>query len=842
MAEADVNPLTVLDKLEDQLTCPVCLDQYDNPKTLPCLHSFCLKCIQQLPLKLEGDKKLIDCPTCRAEVKLSSNGVEDLQSAFFINNLLEVKHVLKNVSSKQQVFCDNCEERQDASGYCKQCQTWLCEGCVTHHKKWKGFSSHELLDAKEIINTASQLNERTWVTSCSVHNKPLKVYCNTCQISVCHSCLVGHHRDHNYYLIKDVLPNSFEKINAILNPSHSKVSESFEDFEARLDQQQQPIKEEQGMSCSIHNDPLKVYCETCQALICRDCTISTHRDHDYHLVSDVFHKHSSEIKSVLVLLKKQVLATTDKIKALVQREHEVRDCGQTLKKEVDLYVQHLITILQESQKQKIHTINAIAEKKLKLLAQQKKEAEIALEQLQSCAEYVEQCLQHGSHQQVLMEKAKMVDRMNQMNEQTDPNEFEPQEKPDIMFTKFDSLLKKSKNIGFVSVGSRYSVRSDVIGSPMVGIKTTATFLLKGPAANAYSFPVDPLPILSCSVSSMEDGQTMICPCGTNNEGVIFTSFTPTVSGHHFLKVVCEDIAMSSAFFDVMPSPLTRKNPATYIGDLCKPMGVAIDEAGSIAVVENGEHRVLYIDKEEGKLSIASKGYDNGQLNNPRGIAFSSDGHILVTDDHSLQKFTSSGQHLMSFGSKKKGSGPQQFNTPMGIAVHPTTGEIYVADCYNHRIQVIDEAFSQSFVFGDHFKNPTDVCFSSSGVLYVCNSGNHSIEIYSPSSYDQIGEFGYRSSAATGYVSVCSGELNNPRFLMVDPHDNVYITETYLSFDMFCSFNDSRISCYRADGEFLRHIGRRGTGEGDLDNPSGIAMDKLGNLYISDTNNGRLVIM
>ena len=44
------------EELDEQLTCNVCLDQYTNPKTLLCLHSFCLKCIEKLPQEPQVNK------------------------------------------------------------------------------------------------------------------------------------------------------------------------------------------------------------------------------------------------------------------------------------------------------------------------------------------------------------------------------------------------------------------------------------------------------------------------------------------------------------------------------------------------------------------------------------------------------------------------------------------------------------------------------------------------------------------------------------------------------------------------------------------------------------------
>ena len=70
-------------KLEKILECPICLEQFKNPKMLPCQHSFCMEdCMEKLPRNKHGKQLHIICPICRKENFIPKNG-------FPINYLLQ---------------------------------------------------------------------------------------------------------------------------------------------------------------------------------------------------------------------------------------------------------------------------------------------------------------------------------------------------------------------------------------------------------------------------------------------------------------------------------------------------------------------------------------------------------------------------------------------------------------------------------------------------------------------------------------------------------------------------------------------------------------------------------
>ena len=127
----------------------------------------------------------------------------------------------------------------------------------------------------------------------------------------------------------------------------------------------------------------------------------------------------------------------------------------------------------------------------------------------------------------------------------------------------------------------------------------------------------------------------------------------------------------------------------YAGLEC-PWGVAVSDNGDIVVAEYSTHCVTIVNKEGEKVrSFGTRGTKEGQFTYPRGVAITSDEHILVTDEHRLQKLTFDGVCVQSVGSSMSGSGQLQYDHPRGIAVHPTTGLVFVADSNNDRIQVFN---------------------------------------------------------------------------------------------------------------------------------------------------------
>ena len=731
-------------KLEEQLTCPVCLDFYTNPNTLPCLHSFCEACIERFPQDKEGETYYLSCPTCRHRVELPGGGVGAFPAAFTLNNLKEIHSLMKKVSDPQQVTCENCTTA-NATGYCKDCSKFFCHKCTDIHNGWVPFASHQMMDLSDVAASAFQLSS---------------------------------------------------------------------------------AKQEATPTCSSHRKPLEIFCETCEAVICQHCTVRIHRDHEYDLVTDSYPKHCQNLKECLSSVKGKMEDVKKVLSKLAEKEDEIKERGKGVLKEIHEMVEEMMNVLRQSEKKLSEEARRVTDAKLEVISGQAKSAQISLSLLEHIEDYVEQSVKTGTPQQVLRSKKQMMERMSEVTTQINVEELEPKEKADFVLSKD---IKSLHHIGDIIIIQQYKI-GKVKYFPKEN-KVSFSLLLEAPDSSLVSVPVSSL---NCSLLPVGKGDEPIhttVTTASTHPGVYRIHCNPSTSGAHTVKVQVYDVELGDTSLVIPFNPyLDNITPVRIITKLNSPWGVAVSDDGHVIVTEKASHCITILDNKGNKAKSfgGEGGRGNVKFSSPRGVAITPDSFIIVSDNSKIHKISMDGDCIASVG--EYGSGPLQFACPNGIAISPLTGQVYIADFGNHRIQVLNPDLTFSHSFGSRgsangqFCYPHDIAIDSQGLVYITDAYNHRIQKFSP--YEKfVAQFG---SGGSG-----SGQLSRPWGITMDTAGTglVYVSE----------FDNHRVSVFTSNGVFVSSLGSYGRNIGQFNSPVGLAFNRGELLYACDNGNDRLIV-
>jgi len=286
----------------------------------------------------------------------------------------------------------------------------------------------------------------------------------------------------------------------------------------------------------------------------------------------------------------------------------------------------------------------------------------------------------------------------------------------------------------------------------------------------------------------------------------------------------------------------------YVADtthLNAPWGIATTWDGSIYVIERHGYRLIKLDAtgvQQWTIGQAGVyGDDNAHLGsgwaelegNP---AIDAAGRIYVPDtgNNRIQIFSSNGVYSATFGSG--GNGNYQFECPTGVAISPVNGDLYVTDHCNQRVQVFSSSRVYKATLGvrdetgtdnQHFNAPWDVGLDASGNIYVADSENHRVQKCALSGGN------YTCTTFAGETGVSGDDfshLAHPLGVAVDSAGRVYVTDE----------GNSRVQVFDSTGAYLTTIGGAwGMNTGQMISPSGIALDRAGNVYVTDRDNHRV---
>ena len=580
--------------------------------------------------------------------------------------------------------------------------------------------------------------------------------------------------------------------------------------------------------CQQHqNRELELFCETCDELICLQCTIQQHNGHKYNLIGDLFEKHKQEIMSSLNPAEQQQTLASKALEKLDVCCREITDQQAALQAQIHKNSQQLHEIINLREKELTNKLNDITQDKLSKLASQREQIETTLAQLGSCLDKVKENLRTGSQGVVLRTKTTLIKQIKDLTTAFKPHNMELCTDTDMRFLSSHVAAKACRAHGLVETydPSQWYTISKVTDVTTVGKMLTVTFIQHGEESLENL-----MESLECELVSELTGTRVRGSVERRGQSQYEVSYQPTIKGRHQLhiKVMGEHIRGSPHCVAVNKSPGETLGTLIHTIDLLsRPWGIALNQSGEVVVTSLLGKCVSVFSPSGDKLRLfGTEGSGHGQFMNPHGVEVDGEGNILVADcnNHRIQKFTEKGQFLTAVGTK--GSGPLQFNEVWDIAINTSNNKVYVVDNINHRIQVLNSDLTFSNTFGKPGKNkgefsyPSAIACDSTGNVYVADSANNRIQVFT-----STGKF-LRMFESRGEDH---GELKYPSGIALDVQDKVYVSES----------NNHRISVFTSEGQFVRSFGSKGKRPGKFQDPRGLAVDSNGVVYVCDLNNCRL---
>ncbi|XP_078361722.1 E3 ubiquitin-protein ligase TRIM45-like [Oculina patagonica] len=747
---------TLLNNLHEEVSCSVCMTTFTEPKQLPCLHSFCLHCLEGI-LRTSGRRDIINCPECRRESRVPASGnLNDLPTNFRINSLLDVLAIKE--CSTTGVKCGNCDKKSAQSLYCFQCSSFWCDFCITGHNIIRSNSEHRVLALKDFEDEDIEnvLKRPAFCPAPGHEKKELEFFCKICEVAICNACALTDHEGHAKMLLEKAANERKLQINSTIELQKEKVQQKRNKI-TKLDKNCTHIE---AQAAAVKRNVHRVAESLTAAIEAKKKEILNEVDNQVKESVERLRSQQCEVVNQVKLIETGI----EKTETILKRSTSAEIVRLDNKSSLNTIFQDEVS---DEEKQVDRDFEGL--RRFTFVENETLLDKINAEGIGSFKTFVSKTSAHQSSAEgkgiseatVGLETHFIMTTRNAQGEQC--------------YEERDSVTVQIRNQQGHDCATTARVQDNRDGSYEisyfaketgkcdVSVKVNSEHVCGSPFAVQVK-PRQFRPVLSFGQRGSGVGM-LNGPCGVavseRNE------ITVTEIGNHRVSVFSSDGTHLRSF--------GRKGDQQ--GEFDYPAGIAFDNNGNIIVVDGNNHRVqVFSEQGEYLNQFGGQGSLDHQLNNPRGVSVDSDGNFVVADssnkrvkifsssggflrkiggdgcfnfpyhcveyekylivsdreDNCIKVFDTNGQFLYKFGKKGKGDG--KFNDPRCLSVNKA-GQLMVCDEDNHRVQVFELSGKFLTKFGTkgsgigEFYCPRPTAVLSNGRIVVADILNHRIQIF-----------------------------------------------------------------------------------------------------------------
>ena len=675
---------TLLDNLHDEVSCSVCMYTFTEPKQLPCLHSFCLHCLNELQ-RTSGLGAKITCPECRKQFRIPGSGnPSELPTNFRINSLLDVLAIKQ--CNTTGVKCGNCDKRSAQSLYCFQCYAFWCEDCITAHNLIRANKDHRALALKDFQDQDIEdvLKRPAFCQKKHNEKEELKFFCKDCEVAICNSCVATIHDGHAKVILEEATNERKERLNSAIQSLKEKALQKRNEI-GKLEQNSIDV---QVQVADVKNK------------------VQTSADHMIAIIEarkqDIFNtvdKQAKESLDRLALRKGEVENQMKMIESAIEETETFLKRSSSA--EILGFNQTFDTILQEqgAQGNRDHEctprFSFIESKKLLNMLNTEGAGTVKTDFSKTKAQQ-SNAQRKGSSDTAAGFKGRNV-RGSPFEGQVVTRRFR--------FVR--SFGKEGSSVGMlrspwgVAVNERNEIAVSELGNDRVSVFSSdgthlRSFGRKGGNQGEFDWPL--------GIAFDNNGNIIVADFG-NHRVQVFSGngeFLNKFGGKGSLdrQLNCPEGLSLTSDGDIIVSDKLNKLIKIFSpgGQFLRKFGRESSLANPYHCIQTeqyfivsdwGDHCIKVFDLEGNFVfSFGKEGNEQGEFNHSRYLSVNKDGHLMVCDsgNHRIQVFELSGKFVTMF--RKEGSEKGEFSFPISTA-NLSDGRIVVSDFGNNRIQIFE---------------------------------------------------------------------------------------------------------------------------------------------------------